>query len=273
MKTYSIFVLSPLRYLVVVALSATLFGGCKKEAISETPADPVEEFKVAKQRNASFFYFGATWCYACGQSGKPTMEYLAADPKNKNVAFVNCHINDYLSTTEGNTLSTALGISSFPQARINNQIAFFSSDLAYSKQQMQQMLDNVANTTPVCNTEMSTTIADSKIKIDYKTKFWEADVDSLYINILALESRLRAEQYQDASSQIGIHDCILRAQTSTNPFGDLLTIKAGKDEILKKSSTIPFNTTWKKENMQLVAVVWLKKQGKYTVINTDKIKL
>ncbi len=254
----------------VVAIAAS---ACKKDDLGAA-AEPVESFTVAKQHNPNFFYFGATWCSYCGSNGKPVAEGLYGKPKYKDAGFIFYHLNDEFSTPQANTLSAVLGVTGYPTVSIDGGNYGFSSNKEQDMSYKEGYLDRQSSVSPLCNTQIKASTTSNSIDIEYKTKFWESTTDSIYVNIVAVESNLYAvQQGQSGNAHQNIHDFVYRAQTTTKLFGDFVTAKAEKDQIFKKTAKIAYNPLWKKENMHLIAVVWRKNTFFYTIVNTDKIKL
>jgi thiol-disulfide isomerase/thioredoxin len=275
MITNPIFFGNVARYVFALTVFATLLVGCKKETLTDEPAAG-EAFTVAKQSNPGYFYFGATWCPPCGAYGKPALELFSKSIKNKDVAFIAYHMGDFNVPMCG-ALGSVLGAFSYPKSAIcgNNQrgnISFYT-DPAYTQQQHQSYLQTIMAGAPLCNTQIKANVAEGKVKIEYMTKFWDTANDSLFINFVVTENGLMGIQQNDQSLQKNIHDFVFRAQSSPQPCGDFLAAKASKEQVFRKSATIVYDVAWKKANLTLIALVWQKKQGVYSLVNTDKIKL
>lgn len=267
-----------IKLLSVVFAAAILLTNCKKK--EDAPAGNTGDgFNVSKQSNPAYLYFGGTWCGPCGAYGKPTKEALHGVASNKNVAFVSFQVynSDPFKTTIGETTAANFGVTGVPTTFVGGNGLInsfgFSSNNAANQSTQQAKITEIMGATPACNTQISASISGTSINVNYKTKFWDATTDSFFVNFIAIESGLNATQYLDASTNLNVHDFVFRSQSGAAFYGDLSNVGATKDQIVSKTATLSYNASWKKENMEVIAIVWRKKGGRYGLMNTDKIKL
>ncbi len=263
---------------ITSALALTMVAACKKDKKTGTTEAP---FTVEQTQNASYIYFGGTWCGPCGAYGKPTKQALHEDAKNANAVFISFQVKwsytDPFATAQTDATAASFGVTGVPSAFIAGGTTFskfgFSSNNATNQSTQQATFNTVYGQTARVNGKAFPTISGKTLTVKTKNKFFVTTTDTFFVNVYLTESNLIATQYLDGSTKQNIHDFIWRAQSSANIWGDQLVIAPTNGQIVENTVTFALNDSWTKTNCDVNVIIWKKVNGKYGIENCYKTKM
>jgi hypothetical protein len=262
---------------VLIGLSLTLTACKKSESTStENNGNNNGTVTIPEVQNSTFIYFGGTWCGPCGAYGKPAKEQIHAAMGTK-CNIISCQVgNDPMNNADANALMGLFNPSGVPAMYIGANDAPFVAMIGGNSQTGTTAI-NTINTqivkTPVVNAVLSIKETDGLINVTANGKFFADATGEYYIAGYLLEDKLNYAQTNDGSTEKNIHYSVLRTKFGTSPTGELLTTDPKKDATFTKELNFFAQSTYVKENLSVVVVIWKKTSTGLVVSNSNVIRL
>lgn len=268
------------KFLLVVSAAALTFAvACKKEKKDDgTNNQPA--YAVEPSQNAAVFYFGGTWCGPCGYYGKPAKETLHNN--NPALTILSAQLNGQSATDPFNNQTSIkfaqfFGVSSLPTMFVGGASQPMPSWIGnyIVASTVQTKIDEFRAKENMVNAKMTFSTINDAVTAAITFQFYKETTDEYYYNVIATESNLSATQTSDMSTKKNIHDNVIRAMSSSNVQGDLLTTGATTKQVFNKDVTITLDPTWKKENIHYHVIIWQKNlsTNKFSLANSVTAKI
>lgn len=207
----------------------------------------------------------ATWCNVCGLDAWDSFKFLAEEFE-KDAVILAVHASPlsqlHSPTAEAiaNNLPDRLGQ---PELFLDDtyvDINWISNTRDYI--QSTQMKD------PIAHVFLSHEIVDNKIQATASIQFLKESNREHYLGLYVVENHVTA--FQNSRGPEDKHSKILRTHFRESPFGTLITeANIEKDAIFEAQYSMPVDTAWQVENIELAAIIWEKSGDQYHVINAN----
>ncbi len=213
----------------------------------------------------------ATWCPNCGTWGWSLFLGLIED-NDDNALVIASHFSGDLQNPTAIALIDNFNSSSQPRFLLGNTDQGVSNSNWSSKRTaIAADVAAAAAMSPVANAGLTVILNnDNVLEITTKTMFFQEATGEYNIAAYIIENDVIATQASIGS--MAEHKNILRASASADAFGELLsngTIAAGT--AFDQNFTIPVNSDWVVENLEVALVIWKKDaNGDWEFVNTNE---
>ena len=221
-----------------------------------------------KQR-AVVVYQGATWCPPCGTNGEPAKAHIEST-HGSDVALISVQAGDAISGSSdfgpvfGDVFATLAGSTGIPHIFYSSHGYTFSDDGFSSSESTNNSwtdaaINSMLSKTPEAGVGAFASISGNTITVKTKTKFTSA-TGQRWIGVYLVEDGVMASQSLVTGGPTSLeHNNVLRA-SATGSTGDLGTVSLGTsftaNQTVEGSYTITANSTWNKDKLQVVVVLW-----------------
>ena len=212
----------------------------------------------------------ATWCPNCGTWGWDLFEGLVEDNRSKAIVLA-AHPSGGLVSQAGSSFNSNFNAIGQPKFYLNNEDQRPSrNSVAAKRTEIGGLIDDMSSQSPVANVGFIAKIADGKITVRTKTKFFEASQGEYYLSLYILEDDVVASQSSRGSN--AVHKEILRTSFDTEAFGQRLTTMSdiSADMEFINMHEIDVNLAWNTANLTLAGMIWKKEGDTYQYVNGNK---
>ena len=212
----------------------------------------------------------ATWCTNCGSWGWDLFEGLVEDNKDK-ALLVAAHPSGGLVSPAGSSFSSNFNAIGQPKFYLNNEDQRPTrNSVAAKRTEIGGLIDDMRSQSPVANVGFIANMADGKITVRTKTKFFEAAQGEYYLSLYILENNVVASQTSRGSN--AVHKEILRTSFDSDVFGQQLTTMSdiSADMEFTNMHEIDVNLAWNTANLTLAGMIWKKEGATYQYVNGNK---
>ncbi len=246
--------------LLVVVFQATVFYG--------------QTINVPNRKKALLMKMTATWCTPCGDYHAIT-EHIY-NQHGDSILFINAHVatsdvGDLQSGDFHNAINGGGGIPAY------NVDGFRDVNWPPVEQVMVDSARKFLKRQVVANVAFSFQITGSQLSVQTNTKFFTAvsDASEYYVNVFVVENHISTQQHTAAGYVAMIQDRVSRGPMMSGNAGmwgqKIATGNITSGAAYSASFTSTLNTAWVKNNIQLVAVIWKKLNGVYTVLSAEDV--
>lgn len=264
--------------MALVVAGAMLLTNCKKEEkkATETKSDDIV---VAEQNMSLQNKYTGSNCPPCGSWGWDMFEELIAyNPSktcNMGTYSQNFVAQNFITQTATDIEKNVGGITGYPTFGVNGKAMLDRTTTV-----------NITNEKAMCKAEIDRHAAapvevNSGYKISYdsdnknmtiktKTKFFKDMTGDYYIAAYIVEDKALGTQ----ASRSGVvqHHHVLRGSANNMNFGTKITSTTTAGSTFDYTFTSPVNSTWVKENIEIITVIWKKVGTKYNFVNAYQSK-
>jgi thiol-disulfide isomerase/thioredoxin len=264
--------------LIFICLIATVWvASCEK---SDTGSGI--DNNVPEQQNAVLFYFSGNWCGPCGLYGRPALKNIAEEFKGR-VSIIDCQLNgsgkDPLNNAYATTMAGVFNVQAVPTAFIgaNKGMKVVSGNSDMETQIRDALNDNISPNS-IANTVITSQVEGSEVYVNVKTRFFQETSDKFELAVYLLESNIVERQYVSSNGwdDNSIFNNVLREVLSEmdGQLGENLVTGSVKNEEITKSFKVTLNPAWKRENLSVAAIIWVKNlNNTYSIVNGSSVKL
>ncbi len=262
---------------VLIGLSLTVTSCKKDETTSENSNNNSGAITVPQEQKATVIYFGGTWCPPCGAYGKPAKEQIKAQVGSKST-IISCQVgNDPMKNADADALMAKFNPSGVPAMYIGSNDATIVAMIGGSTSTGTTAIGHVNTQSALpakVNAVLSIKETDGLINVTANGKFFNDLTGEYFIAGYLLEDKLNYAQTSDGSVEKNIHYNVMRAKFGLDAFGESIKVDPKKDETFTKTLNFFAQSTYVKENLSVVVVIWRKDAtGKYTISNSNSIRL
>ncbi|MCH2224260.1 MAG: Omp28-related outer membrane protein [Crocinitomicaceae bacterium] len=229
-----------------------------------------QTLNVPYQKKPLLFKMTATWCTPCGEYLWITDSIYNAHKDS--IVFINSHVStseigDLYSGDFHNALNLGGGIPAYnvDGTKIDAWPPSYTDIMNFANAQF--------DATIVANIAFTSQFSGNSVTVSTTTKFFEDASGEFYVNVFLLENELVANQSMDAGSIPVVHERVSRGPImsgNSGMWGELIeanSVSAGSEYDVSFTANIP--SSWNTNHMDIVAVVWQKNAGEYTVLNSE----
>ncbi len=212
----------------------------------------------------------ATWCPPCGSWGWDLFHDLIEDNEEK-ANLIAVHHSGNLETPTSAALANNFMITGQPQFFLGNVNQSVSSSSAATKREaIQTAVDEAAGQAPIVNTGLHPGYFsdDNLIQVSTKTEFFQDANANYYLGVyLVNDGYVGFQQNQGVSAE---HEKVLVTAFTPSHFGEQLTTDTVADgTIIEGSYSIPFDSEWDLQKLEILAIIWSEIDGVYTYVNSN----
>ncbi len=210
----------------------------------------------------------ATWCPPCGGWSWDLYHDMIEDNED-NAVLITAHHSGDLVNPVAQDFSENLEAPYQPYIYFNNEDQnATSSNTASVRTAVQDKVTAASQESPVANAGMDLVLNGDELQVQTKTKFFQDADGEYYLGVYIIEDLVI--NFQANQGPNAVHEKILRDAVSSGSFGELLengSITAGTE--FDHSFTKTLDANWKKEDLEIVAVIWKKENDLFQVVNSN----
>lgn len=273
--------------LAFVAITSIAVISCQKD---ENPddnngGDVYSSITVPQTNTALVVKHSGTSCPPCGGWGWTAWDEIITT-NTANAHFVTAYDDNFVAKLFINQVSedwaSGLKVNSWPTFCANYKIQTATTqsggiDALQTKNNVQTTVNNHSSAPVLVNAAFKTTVDGDLMKVNIKTKFFNAGDGDYYMAVYAVEDKVMGVQSGHPSGSTPVaHKYVLRDSYSPagslNPtYGTLLSsgaVSAGTE--FKTEYTYRIEPSWNKDNLQTYVVIWKKSGTVYEFVNMSK---
>ncbi|KAA5536414.1 Omp28-related outer membrane protein [Taibaiella lutea] len=216
------------------------------------------------------FKFTETWCGPCGEWGWELAEDIIGDLGDKGY-YIGVMGSSTPATMDANcydAFESNFPITGYPTFMVNN------TDGGFILSSVQNVYNPVYTTAPVVSPAGVYTIANNKITLNTKTKFWSNTTGDYYVAAYVVEDSVLATQ-NGQTGMVGHHH-ILRGSMNTDlsPWGqNLVNGSVNANAEYTKAFTMDIAQGWVANKLEVYVIIYKKEGTTYKVVNAKKASL
>lgn len=256
-------------FCLTLILSVFLFSGCKKE--KDTQIDSGGSKVIVEKKNTAMINkFTGSNCYYCGDWGWTLFESLI----NKHHGIDAVCLGSYSQNVFADLFITSVATAMDRRLPVSQGYPTFSANFedAWKAPQGDQSayIDNIVKSHKeskvIANSATNYSVSGNKLKVDVVTEFFENESGVFNLSVIVLEDSVMGFQNGPNGGPRVAHHNVIRA--SNGDWGEVLAsgqIAAGSR--YTQSVEIPLESTWNKEKIEIVTVIWRQNNGAWDFVN------
>ena len=212
----------------------------------------------------------ASWCINCGTWGWTLFEGLVEDNSEKAVLIAN-HFSGDLSNTNSDEIAENWNVFSQPRFFAgNDDQSVIPSNVDAKRSAIKDIVDANFMSMPLANAGIEASFSGDQLQINTKTKFFQGTSGEYYLGVYIVENGVINNQSGQGTN--AVHKKIMRGAVTPTTFGELLMNGSiGMNMEFDHSFTIPLNSDWVKENLEVITIIWQKENETYSFVNTNMV--
>lgn len=274
--------------LAFVAVTSLALISCQKDEKPDDNTggggDVYSSITVPQTNTALVVKHSGTSCPPCGGWGWTAWDEIRAT-NTANARFVTAFDDNFVAKLFINQVSedwaNGLALNSWPTFCANYKVQTAKSgssiDVTKTKENVQTAVNTHAGAPVLANAAFKATVDGDLMKLNIKTKFFQAGDGEYYMAVYVVEDGVMGAQSGHASYPNPVaHEFVLRdtynPTGSLNPsYGTVISsgaVAAGTE--FKTEYTYRIEPTWNKDNIHTYVVIWKKVGTKFEFVNSSK---
>ncbi|MFM9007668.1 MAG: Omp28-related outer membrane protein [Bacteroidota bacterium] len=270
------------KILSLLAVAAIAFTSCSKDDDNGGGSGSVS-LTVEQKNRAILIDFSETWCPPCGSSGGPGFDSSLSIEGSKITAMkvYGSSSPSSMNSPISNGIATAYSVSGVPDFWVNNSELNPGGGVYSSAASNFNWVNNKANafaTEPVvAGVALSKSFVGDSMKVNTRVKFFQEQAANQDYNLAVyiVEDNIISNQSTNTGSVANYrHRNLLRVGNASVYTGVSINANAAiaVDQVFDKTFTLPVASTWNRNNLKVIGVIWKKGTTPAKVVNTNYIK-
>lgn len=269
---------------LVFSLCLLLFVACKKE--SSDPNPNPNPSPTLPDQHVVMLVFNASWDSLSGSQFKPFLARLKKDYPETPVVSMHIsgptqaqtdpmfnsavqYVNDWLPAHFTATETHPIPYSYFgANSTLKGMKRYDFTDLWSNT--VQYIADSKA-TPPVASVDFSSQIRNDSLLVSTTSSFYANISYGVTMAIYLIEDDVPGSQVNDASTNPGEHDNVLRAMP-TDPYGDFFVRQPGNGQKINGLYKMKLEPEWNRNKLSVVAALWYNMGAAGVVLCNGTVK-
>jgi len=233
-----------------------------------------QAINVAKSKKALLVKTTATWCGPCGYYHAVTDNIY--NQHSDSILFINAHVStsdvgDAYSGNFHNALN--VGASGIPSYNVSGGM---HTNWPPAEKVLVDSARKFLKRPVIANVAFKYQVTGTQLAVQTSVKFFAADnADEYYVNVFILENKIATSQNDGSAYVPMVQDRVSRGPMMSGNAGmwgeKFATGSVASGKFYDVNFTATLKSTWVKNNLRFVAVVWKKKNGVYSVLSAEDV--
>lgn len=271
------------KILLLLAVAAVAFSSCSKDDDNGGSGSGSASLTVEQKNRAILIDFSETWCPPCGSSGGPGFDSSLSIEGSKITAMkvYGSSSPSSMNSPISNGIANAYSVSGVPDFWVNNAELNPGGGVYSSAASNFNWVNTKANAFAaepvVAGVALSKSYVGDSMKVNTRVKFFQEQAAGQDYNLAVyiVEDNIISNQSTNTGSVSNYrHRNLLRVGNASVYTGAAINATAAiaVDQVFDKTFTLPVASTWNRNNLKVIGVIWKKGTTPAKVINSNFIK-